>query len=62
MMMSKMSRMKSKVSSMHAPSNGFSPQEVHVLVFTDSILLFYTRKTTNSAFCFVNRRAVIPLD
>jgi len=59
----------------HCTSDGFSPQEVHILIFTD------TRKTTNSfslsilfgnlghevsraygLFYFMNRRAVIPLD
>ena len=40
--------------SLHAPSDGFFPQEVRVLIFTDSRLLFYTRKTANSTFLFMN--------
>ena len=56
---------------LHTPSDGFSPQEVRVLIFIDRprvCLLFYTRKTTNSTssfmhlFHFMNRRAVILLD
>jgi len=32
-----MSRMKHMFSLLHAPSDGFSPQEVHALIFTDRI-------------------------
>jgi hypothetical protein len=67
-LMMMMSRTKTCPSSLHAPSEGFSPQEVRVLIFTDRIV-FYTRKITNFIFSFMNllyyfmnRRAVILLD
>ena len=54
----------------HPRPDGFSPQIVRVLNFTEDRMcqLFYTRKTTNSFFSFMNlfyftnRQAVLLLD
>jgi len=51
--------------SLHASLDGFSLQEVRVLIFhRQDFLLFYDRKTTKNSmnlFYFMNRRAVILL-